>query len=76
MTTPRSKWAEEQRRKNAAAECTQLMRVVVALAEFQPSPAKTTWGEGMMVADIALNKDEIVSVYVHKDDIYKIKCPA
>lgn len=76
MTTPRSKWAEEQRKRNADAECTRLLHEVIALAEFQSAPVKTVWGEGMMVADIALSKDETVSIYVHRDDIHKIKCPA
>lgn len=76
MTTPRSKWAAEQRKRNGDAECTRLMRSLITLAEFQPAPVKTSWGDGMMVVDIALNKDETVSVYAHKDDIHKIKCPA
>lgn len=70
--TPRSKWAVKQKKIDKASDCTKMVISAIALAEFSPAPIKTSWGDGMMVADIALSKDATVSMYVHKDDIAKI----
>lgn len=37
------------------------------------APIKTSWGDGMMVADVGLDKDSTVSLYAHADDIAKVE---
>lgn len=32
----------------------------------------TDWGEGMLVADVALDKDSTITMYVHRDDVMKV----
>lgn len=53
-----------------AAECAQAL---LALADWQDAPKKTEWGSGMMVADVALGKDETMTIYVHRDVITALK---
>ncbi len=42
--------------------------------EFQWSeaPTKSQWGAGMMVADIALSKDETLTLYAHKSALHLV----
>lgn len=41
--------------------------------KWNTAPIRTEWGEGMMVADIALDRDSTVTLYCHNDDINKVK---
>lgn len=47
------------------------MRVVEGL-KWAPAPVKTEWGEGMMVADVALDRDSTLTLYCHVDDLGKV----
>ena len=76
MTTPREKWAAKQRQINDDFECTRLMHEILQLSHPQPAPIKTSWGNGMMVIDIALDADRTVSVYAHIDDITRVRAAA
>jgi hypothetical protein len=37
--------------------------------EWHEAPVKTTWGAGMVAADIELSRDETMTIYVHEDAI-------
>ena len=49
-----------------AAECA---RALLRLADWGDAPSKIAFGDGMMLADIELSKNETMTVYVHKDAI-------
>lgn len=49
----------EDRRERAA-------KALLAHANWSTAPRKTAWGDGMMVADVMLTKDETLTMYVHK----------
>ena len=34
---------------------------------WSPAPQSVQWGGGMMAADVALSKDETLTLYAHKD---------
>lgn len=40
--------------------------------EWSAAPVRTQWGDGMMVADVALDKDSTLTLYCHKDDVPKV----
>lgn len=33
---------------------------------WSPAPRKVEWGDGMLVADVALTTDETLTLYMHK----------
>jgi redox-regulated HSP33 family molecular chaperone len=39
---------------------------------WQEAPSKTQWGDGMMVATVALSKDATLDLYAHKDDLHLV----
>lgn len=39
---------------------------------WSEAPTKTAWGAGMMVCDIALSKDETLTMYAHKDALHLV----
>lgn len=41
--------------------------------KWSEAPIKTQWGDGMMEATIAINKDETASIYVYKDAIPELE---
>ena len=49
--------------------CSGLMHSILRCANFYTAPIKTLWGNEMLMADIALDKDRTVSIYVHKADV-------
>ena len=44
---------------------TECALALLALANWKDAPQKAEWGAGMMVADVALTKDETMTIYVH-----------
>lgn len=40
--------------------------------DWQAAPTSTQWGEGMVVACVALDKDSTLDLYCHKDDVHKV----
>jgi hypothetical protein len=40
--------------------------------EWREAPVKTTWGAGMMAADVELSKDETATIYAHKDALHLV----
>jgi hypothetical protein len=40
--------------------------------EWTEAPTRTQWGDGMMQALVALDKDSTLSLYCHKDDTAKV----
>jgi hypothetical protein len=40
---------------------------------WQQAPIKTQWGDDMVVADLAIDKDHTVSVYCERDQIEKVE---
>jgi hypothetical protein len=41
--------------------------------KWHQAPVKTQWGDDMVVADIAIDKDNTVSVYCERDQTAKVK---
>jgi len=41
--------------------------------KWHQAPVKTSWGDGMVVADIAIDKDNTVSVYCEHDQTAKVE---
>ncbi len=41
--------------------------------KWLPAPERTEWGDGMMVADVAITKDETLTMYAHKDALAQIR---
>jgi hypothetical protein len=41
--------------------------------KWHQAPAKTSWGHDMVVADLAIDKDNTVSVYCERDQISKVE---
>lgn len=50
-------------------ELREIAKSLLALAEWSDAPSKITFGDGMMLADVALSKNETMTVYVHKDSL-------
>lgn len=50
----------------AAARAHSLRFAATGMA-WRDAPTKTEWGNGMMVADIELSKDETATIFAHKD---------
>jgi len=46
--------------------------VIAAPLEWVEAPTRTEWGDGMMSATVALDKDSTLDLYCHKDDIHKV----
>ena len=40
---------------------------------WQQSPIKTQWGDDMVVADLAIDKDHTVSVYCERDQTARVE---
>ncbi len=40
---------------------------------WQQAPIKTQWGDDMVVADLAIDKDHTVSVYCERDQTEKVE---
>jgi hypothetical protein len=40
--------------------------------EWTAAPIRTQWGDGMMVADVALDSDSTLTMYCHRDDRPKV----
>ena len=40
---------------------------------WQQAPIKTQWGDDMVVADLAIDKDHTVSVYCERDQTAKVE---
>jgi hypothetical protein len=45
---------------------------IPAPLEWAEAPMRTQWGNGMMTALVALDKDSTLDLYCHKDDIHKV----
>jgi hypothetical protein len=41
--------------------------------KWHQAPVKTSWGHGMVVADLAIDKDNTVSVYCERDQTAKVE---
>ena len=41
--------------------------------KWHQAPVKTSWGDGMVVADLAIDKDHTVSIYCERDQTAKVK---
>jgi hypothetical protein len=41
--------------------------------KWSTAPTRTEWGEGMMVADVALDNDSTLTMYCHKNDLAKVR---
>jgi len=41
--------------------------------KWHQAPVKTSWGDGMVVADLAIDKDHTVSVYCERDQTAKVE---
>ncbi len=40
---------------------------------WHQAPVKTSWGDGMVVADLAIDKDHTVSIYCERDQTAKVE---
>lgn len=38
-----------------------------------PAPTKTKWGEGLVMADLAIDNDHVVSIYCEADQVKKVE---
>ena len=41
--------------------------------KWHQAPVKTSWGHGMVVADLAIDKDNTVSIYCERDQTNKVE---
>lgn len=41
--------------------------------KWHQAPVKTSWGDGMVVADLAIDKDHTVSIYCEHDQTAKVE---
>lgn len=41
--------------------------------KWHQAPVKTSWGDGMVVADLAIDKDHTVSIYCERDQTAKVE---
>ena len=41
--------------------------------KWHQAPVKTSWGDGMVVADIAIDKDHTASIYCERDQTAKVE---
>ena len=44
-----------------------------AALKWQQAPVKTQWGDGMVVASIAIDKDHTLSLYCERDQTLKVE---
>jgi len=40
--------------------------------EWYDAPSRTTWGDGMRESILSLDKDSIVRIFAHEDDLHKV----
>ena len=41
--------------------------------KWHQAPVKTSWGDGMVVADLSIDKDNTISVYCERDQTTKVE---
>ena len=41
--------------------------------KWHQAPVKTSWGDGMVVADLAIDKDHTLSIYCERDQTAKVE---
>ena len=41
--------------------------------KWHQAPVKTSWGDGMVVADLAIDKDHTASIYCERDQTAKVE---
>jgi hypothetical protein len=40
--------------------------------QWRAAPVRAEWGDGMMVADVELSKDETLTLYAHRDALHLV----
>jgi hypothetical protein len=69
--------ATEEANRRANASWTLMCEKMVAAEreawKWHQAPVKTSWGHDMVVADLAIDKDNTVSVYCERDQTTKVE---